>query len=236
MIKGFLFDVYGTVCDWHTPMTEAIDSHATSKGMVVDAPEFARQWRRAYAVETARRASSGEPFIPLQVLTLDALTTVAKNRFSAELSDVEAERLNGVWRRLRPWPDTRRGLSALRAIAPCATCSNGGAVDMEPLAEVLDIEWDAVLGSEASGFYKPHSQTYLRSVDALKIKPSECVMVAAHQKDLVQARSHGLLTAFINRPAEFGGRGMGEEREVTGDWDFVVSSFLELAELIQTSR
>ena len=84
MIKGFLFDVYGTVCDWHTPMTEAIDSHATSKGMVVDAPEFARQWRRAYAVETARRASSDEPFIPLQVLTLDALTTLAKNGFSAE--------------------------------------------------------------------------------------------------------------------------------------------------------
>ncbi|GIT39946.1 MAG: hypothetical protein Ct9H300mP8_11420 [Gammaproteobacteria bacterium] len=61
-------------------------------------------------------------------------------------------------------------------------------------------------------------------------------MVAAHQKDLVQARSQGLLTPFIKRPDELGGRGMGEEREVTGDWDFVVSSFLELAELIQKSR
>ena len=235
MIKGFLFDVYGTVCDWHAPMAEAIESYAVSKGIAVDAPDFARQWRSAYAAETSRRASSREPFLPLQVLTYDALKTLATARFSTELSDVEAESLNGVWRRLRPWPDTSAGLLALRSIAPCATCSNGSSVDMAPLAEALDIEWDAVLGSEVSGLYKPHPQTYLRSVEALKIKPSECVMVAAHQKDLVHAQSHGLLTAFIKRPDEFGGRGMGEELEPTGDWDFVVSSFVELAELVRAS-
>ena len=216
-------------------MTKAVELYAASKGITVDAPEFARQWRAAYALETVRRGSSHQPFIPLATLTLEALKVLANARLSMKLTDEEAERLNGVWRQLRPWPDTVEGLSALRLIASCATCSNGSYVDMAPLAEHLGIEWDAILGSEASGFFKPHPQTYLLSVEALAIKPSECVMVAAHQKDLVHARSHGLLTAFIKRPDEFGGVGMGEELEPTSDWDFVVSSLLELAESVQMS-
>ena len=235
LIKGFLFDVYGTVCDWHKPMTETVEYYASSKGIAVDASEFARQWRGAYALETAHRASFGQPSVPLATLTLKALKTLAKTRLATKLTDAEAGHLNGVWRRLGPWPDTVAGLAALRSIAPCATCSNGGYADMAPLAEHLGIEWDAVLGSEVSGFYKPHPQTYLLSVAALKINPSECVMVASHQKDLVHARSHGLLTAFINRPDEFGGVGLGEEAELAGDWDFVVSSFLDLAELVRKS-
>ncbi len=211
-------------------MTEAIELYAASKGITVDASEFARQWRAAYALETARRGSSQQPFVPLVTLTLEALKVLANTRLLMELEDNDAERLNGVWRQLLPWPDTVEGLAALRLIAPCATCSNGSYADMAPLAEHLGIEWDAVLGSEASGFFKPHPETYMRSVEALEIQPSECVMVAAHQKDLVHAQSHGLLTAFIKRPDEFGGRGMGEELEPTGDWDFVVSSLLELAE------
>ena len=211
-------------------MTEAIELYAASKGITVDASEFARQWRAAYALETARRGSSQQPFVPLVTLTLEALKVLANTRLLMELTDNDAERLNGVWRQLLPWPDTVEGLAALRLIAPCATCSNGSYADMAPLAEHLGIEWDAVLGSEASGFFKPHPETYMRSVEALEIQPSECVMVAAHQKDLVHAQSHGLLTAFIKRPDEFGGRGMGEELEPTGDWDFVVSSLLELAE------
>ena len=233
LIKGFLFDVYGTVCDWHKPMTEMIESYTSAKGITEDASEFARQWRGAYALETARRASSRQPFVPLATLTLKALKELAKVRLSKELTDSDAGSLNGVWRRLRPWPDTVAGLSALRLIAPCATCSNGSYVDMTPLAEHLGIVWDAVLGSEASGFYKPHPQTYLLSVEALAIEPSECVMVAAHQKDLVHARAHGLLTAFIKRPDEFGGVGQGEELEPTSEWDFVASSLLELAELVR---
>ncbi len=211
-------------------MTEAIELYAASKGITVDASEFARQWRAAYALETARRGSSQQPFVPLVTLTLEALKVLANTRLLMELTDNDAERLNGVWRQLLPWPDTVEGLAALRLIAPCATCSNGSYADMAPLAEHLGIEWDVVLGSEASGFFKPHPETYMRSVEALEIQPSECVMVAAHQKDLVHAQSHGLLTAFIKRPDEFGGRGMGEELEPTGDWDFVVSSLLELAE------
>ena len=92
LIKGFLFDVYGTVCDWHKPMTEAIESYTSAKGITEDASEFARQWRGAYASETTRRASSRQPFVPLATLTLEALKELAKVRLSMELTDSDAKK------------------------------------------------------------------------------------------------------------------------------------------------
>ena len=94
-------------------MTEAIELYAASKGITVDASEFARQWRAAYALETARRGSSQQPFVPLATLTLEALKVLANTRLLMELTDNDAERLNGVWRQLLPWPDTVEGLSLI---------------------------------------------------------------------------------------------------------------------------
>jgi 2-haloacid dehalogenase len=37
------------------------------------------------------------------------------------------------------------------------------------------------------------------------LAPEEVMMVAAHQEDLAAARQYGLQTAYIERPAEFGG-------------------------------
>lgn len=42
MIKGFLFDVYGMVCDWYVPMVEVIEIYVLSKGIIVDVLEFVR--------------------------------------------------------------------------------------------------------------------------------------------------------------------------------------------------
>ena len=70
----------------------------------------------------------------------------------------------------------------------------------------------------------------MRSVAGLGVDPDEFVMTASHQADLKITRSHGLSTAVIRRPHEFGDVGMGGEIETAHDWNFVVSSFLDLAE------
>ncbi|GIT39947.1 MAG: hypothetical protein Ct9H300mP8_11430 [Gammaproteobacteria bacterium] len=75
-----------------------------------------------------------------------ALTTWLKIWFSAELSDLEAERLNGVWRPGTPVARYPQGsFGATGKFRLVQTRFNGGALDMAPLAEVLDIEWEPYL-------------------------------------------------------------------------------------------
>lgn len=229
---GFLFDVYGTVVDWFTPLRDAVADLARQHGATIDADQFARDWRNGYARSTAERALANLPRVPLSELTRARLDELVLSIFPGPVRDAELERTNAVWRALRPWPDTVAGLSALKQIGPIGTCSNGSREDMEPLARHAGLPWDHYLGSEASGYFKPHADTYLLSVAALGIEPEQAVMVACHQKDLVRGVELGMQTAFVIRPAEFGGVGCGEEIEVTGEWTFVATDFLDLAKQV----
>jgi 2-haloacid dehalogenase len=230
---GFLFDVYGTVCDWFTPMRNALALHI-GVGHPTDADELARRWRNGYARGTSMRVRDDLDYIPLTDITRDALASLlAEHEVPTTAPELDA--LNGVWRRLPPWPDVTEGLAALKSIAPIAPCSNGHFSDMEALARFGGLPWTLLAGSEVSGQYKPHADTYLKSAYKLGADPGNCLMVACHQGDLKSAQSHGLQTAFVTRPTEFGGEGLGEEREVTGDWDWVASDFVDLARQIRDS-
>jgi 2-haloacid dehalogenase len=80
---------------------------------------------------------------------------------------------------------------------------------MVDLARRNGIHWDAILGSEIAGDYKPKPRVYLASCAAFDLKPGECMMVAAHSNDLKHAAACGLRTAHIARPNEHG-PGKGE--------------------------
>ena len=227
--RGFLFDVYGTVVDWFTPLRDAAAALAHTHGQQLDADQFARDWRNGYARATSDLAASESPWQPLAVLTMGVLEALVRERFGGPITQQDLDAVNATWRRLPPWPDTVPGLSALRRFGPIGTCSNGSREDMLPLAEFAGLPWDHYLGSQASGFYKPHADTYLKSVAAMGLTPEATVMVACHQKDLVRTTEFGMQTAFVRRPAEFGGVGVGEEREVTGNWTFVADSLTDLA-------
>ena len=53
-------------------------------------------------------------------------------------------------------------------------------------------------------------------------------MVAAHNYDLRAARTQGMRTAFVARPAEYG-PGQTSDLKPDEDWDVVVRDFVELA-------
>ena len=233
IVRGALFDVFGTVCDWCGPMADEIAALGRQYDEKLDAFQFARDWRNEYAMQTSRRGIESLPWVPLTDLTRNALEELLKDRFRCTVEAADVDRVNSVWRRLRPWPDTVRGLKTIQTLAPIGTCSNGNFEDMETLSFHLGINWNAILGAETSGFYKPHPETYLQSVQGLGIKPEECLMTASHQADLSRAKAQGLMTAFVQRPDEFGGRGMGEELEVVDDWTYVANDFFDLASQIQ---
>ena len=75
---------------------------------------------------------------------------------------------------------------------------------MVDLARRNDLPWDAILGAEVARDYKPKPGVYLAACDAFDLEPAQCMMVAAHTRDLVAAAKCGLRTGHIARPNEYG--------------------------------
>jgi 2-haloacid dehalogenase len=97
------------------------------------------------------------------------------------------------------------------------------------MAKHSDLPWDMVLGAEVVRHYKPLPAAYLDSVKLLGLKPEQCCMVAAHNSDLAHASSHGMQTAFVSRPAEYGPHQI-EDLKAEADYSFIAQSFVELAD------
>ena len=96
------------------------------------------------------------------------------------------------------------------------------------LARRNDFPWDAILGAEFAGDYKPKPRVYLAAATAFDLDPRQCLMVAAHSSDLAAAAALGLRTAHIARPDESGvGRG---EAAPAGPVDIAAKNLEELAE------
>jgi 2-haloacid dehalogenase len=80
---------------------------------------------------------------------------------------------------------------------------------MVSLARRNNFPWDAILGAEIAGDFKPKPHVYLSACEALDLPPGECMMVAAHSSDLAAAARSGLRTGHLARPDEYG-PGTGE--------------------------
>jgi 2-haloacid dehalogenase len=247
-IEAVVFDTYGTVVDFYAPMMREFERLAMETGVSCDAGAMAVAWRTAYVFSTAAQAFEESAFRPLREINRQNLQSVLMQYFSAPVGDEDLDVINAVWDRLDPWPDVVAGLQRLKGMAIIAPLSNGNFADMVRLARYGNLPWDIILGASVSGFYKPHPSTYLASVDALGLRPEEVCMVAAHQIDLAFAAGHGLQTAFVRRPAEFGGpvkprmpepgRSYIDAAEIhaEGEWTFVADDFLDLADQVGALR
>ncbi|HEX3440471.1 MAG TPA: HAD family hydrolase, partial [Pseudolabrys sp.] len=80
---------------------------------------------------------------------------------------------------------------------------------MVDLARRNALPWDAILGAEVAGDYKPKPRVYEAACAAFDLAPAQCMMVAAHSSDLAAAAASGLRAAHIARPNEHG-PGTGE--------------------------
>ena len=144
------------------------------------------------------------------------------------LSEAEIDHLNRAWHRLDGWPDTVEGLTRLKRKFILATLSNGNVALMVNMAKYAGLPWDAILGAEVAHAYKPQPEAYDRTAAFLDLKPAECMMVAAHNGDLVAARGRGFHTAFVSRPLEHGPN-KTRDLKAEHDFDVIADSFVDLA-------
>ena len=207
-VKALLFDVFGTLVDWRTCIARESEAILAPLGYAADWFAFADAWRGEYQGAMEEVRSGRLPFCKLDVLHRRNLDRILP-RFGADaLGEEDRRRLNMAWHRLDAWPDVPPGLRRLKRRYLVAPLSNGNISLMVDLARRNDFPWDAILGAEFAGDYKPKPRVYLAAAEAFDLAPHECMMVAAHSSDLAAAAAIGLRTAHVARPNEAGpGRG-----------------------------
>jgi len=211
VVKALFFDVFGTLVDWRTSIAREARALLEPRGYALDWLAFADAWRGEYqgAMEEVRAGRIG--FRKLDVLHRRNLDLILP-RFDADrLTENERRDLNMVWHRLDAWPDVVSGLARLRRRYLLAPVSNGNISLMVDLARHNGFPWDAILGAEIAGDYKPKPRVYLAAAEAFDLGPNECLMVAAHTADLMAAKAVGLGAAHVARPNEKG-PGLGEAK------------------------
>ncbi|KAF7314029.1 Haloacid type II [Mycena chlorophos] len=237
-VQALLFDVFGTVVDWHGSVTAELQALGEKHGVEGDWSAFAKTWRNGYLKTTRQVALGGGgpgnvDVMHRQILE-DILSLPDWKILGAKLDSEARDELNLVWHRLHGWPDSTPGLHALKKEVIIATLSNGNVRLLIDMAKFANLPWDAVFSAELFDSFKPNPKVYLGAASHLSLRADQCAMVAAHIYDLRAAAALGMRTVYIRRSGE-------EPPDVEdvkakadgGEVDAVIDSFTELATLLQ---
>ena len=230
--KALTFDVFGTAVDWRTSIAREGRAFGERHGIETDWVRFADEWRGLYQPSLSRVRNGERPWARLDDLHRESLCELLERRGVAigdgGMSEAAIDEFNRAWHRLDPWPDVLDGLARLKRRHILATLSNGNVALLVNMAKRAGLPWDAVLGAEVARRYKPQPRAYLTTAEMLGLTPGECMMVAAHNDDLVAASALGFRTAFVRRPTEYG-PSQSEDIRAEHDFDVVAEDFIELA-------
>lgn len=227
-LEAVTFDVFGTVVDWRASVAAEAERLLAPRGFDADWERFADAWRARYQPSLTRVRTGELPWTKLDDLHRMNLEQVLADFGMSGLDEAKLDELNRAWHRLNPWPDVVPGLTRLKRRFIIGSLSNGNVALIVNMAKHAGIPWDVVLGAEPTGHYKPQPEAYLGSAALLGLRPAQCMLVAAHNGDLVAAAGCGFRTAFVPRPREHGPEQKSDLRP-EHDYDIVAEDFLDLA-------
>ncbi len=203
-IEVVAFDVFGTLVDWRSGITQALASAGEAAGLGADWPAAADAWRSRYRPALAAVLRGERAFRPLDVLHAEMLDEVVAEYGLQRLDAAARSELVRAWHRLAPWPDAVPGLAAMRERHILTPLSNGGVGLLTRLAKSAGLPFDCILSAELAGTYKPDPRVYGLAPGYFDVPAERVLMVACHPGDLEGAKLAGLRTAFIPRAHEWG--------------------------------
>lgn len=139
---------------------------------------------------------------PFGEIGVEALKMVASKRGIA-LTDAQAGDVVAVMRNLDPHPDVMAGLGRFQEAGfRMITLTNGSSdVVADQVANAgLTEFFEATLSVERVTRFKPAPETYLSASVATGVELDRMLMIAAHDWDILGARTIGMPGAFISRP------------------------------------
>lgn len=228
-VEALAFDMFGTVVDWRTGVIKAGRQAQERTGISADWESFADDWRCGYEPAMEEVRSGRRPFELIDVLHREILDRLLADR-GMQFSAVDRAWFNNVWHRLPAWSDMHLGLEKLKRKFIVCALSNGNVSLLEDLASYNSLSFDHVISAEHARSYKPQSAVYETAAARIGISPEKILMVAAHDEDLLGARSTGFRTAFLQRPDEWGEGKGSEVPKIQHDADVI--SCTALAEVL----
>lgn len=228
MIKALLFDVFGTVVDWRTSVINECLELEKNTGIKGDWLKLTDMWRQNYMPSMDKVRNGEREWVNLDTLHKESLIKILKELNINGLSEKNLNHLNTAWHRLSPWSDTVEGLNLLKSNYSISTLSNGGIDLLTNMANKQKLPWDNVFSAETFMHYKPDSETYLGAVEKLNCETHEVMLVAAHNNDLLSAKSYGLKTAFVVRATEYG-ENQDFDLKAENEIDLSATDFIDLS-------
>ncbi len=223
-IHYLVFDLYGTVVDMQTGLTEAVTPFLKSKGWAGKPNSFVTWWRRTHFENSMIDALCDRGHTPYREIGHRAVSHVM-DRAGVVYTQEEVCWLVGLIEKLKPFPDAKSALSRLQKRYKLAILSNGDRDMLEAAKPHIGIPFDNVISVQEAGYFKPHWKTYCTATEILGVDRSSILFVANHAFDCVGAKSFGIRSAFIDR-----------RKRPFGDWpqqpDLIVTDLKELAELL----
>ena len=227
--KALFFDVFGTLVDWRTPITNALTTASAKalntrpdsipKSTQTQAKQtnwasFAQEWRTSYMVFTSSFDPAHGTFTTVDEHHHTSLKTLLETHNLQNLfTEPELQTLSLQWHFLTPWPDSPAGMAQLNQRFTTSTLSNGNTALLTDLAHHASLPFHHLLGAEDFKAYKPAPAVYRGAAERLGLRPDECAMVATHISDLACARKNGLQTVYVERKGEASGEDGIEEVE-----------------------
>ncbi len=232
-LKALTFDIIGTAFAAYDSLAAGVAPLNAKYGVNVNGAAFAAGSLTGYADGVGAVAATGVWTPPDVILQNATRANLPLQSFGAKAS-AAVEDYFLLWRALKPWPDVPAGLEALHKRFQLAILSNMSIATQTALRAAADLPFDVLLSGETVKAYKPQPAVYQMAISSLKLAPSEILMVAAHNFDLVAAKAQGFRTAFVARPQEEGPIG-SPGNHPDPSFDFNAVSFVDLAEQLGAS-
>jgi 2-haloacid dehalogenase len=219
-----MFDLYGTVVDMQTGLTQAVTPYLEAKGWTGEPARLVTWWRRTHFENSMIDALLHRAHLPYREIGRISLSYTLERAGVTHTQD-EVRKLVAEIERLQPFPDVVAALARLQRKYRLVILSNGDPDMLEAIKPHLGFAFDRVISVAEAGSFKPHAATYRKAAEILGARPEEILFVANHAFDCIGAKACGMRAAFIDR-----------RKRPFGDWpyqpDLVVADFGELADQV----
>jgi len=192
LVKGIVFDMYGTVVD--------VGAVAAACHEVASDPvAFNTQWR-AKQLEYTFLRSLMVRYRNFWKVTEEALEFTIQ-RFAIQLSSEQRRQLMDAWLRPTPYPEVAAALARLKEKYMLAILSNGTAKMLLTGLNQTGLRqyFRRIMSAASVELYKPSPRVYQLALKHMHLKKSEILFVSSNSFDVAGAKNFGFKVCWITR-------------------------------------